>query len=147
MTTHRIFVEHNPSQEKRDFLGKSLLEFDAQKVGSMNIRVFGAFLRDPEGKISAGGLGTTMWNWVYINWFWVDGELRGQGWGRKVLQAIEQEAVRLGCGSAYLNTFDFQGLGFYQKQGYEIYGELNDFPEGHKNFHLRKKLDRDRGFD
>jgi hypothetical protein len=36
--------------------------------------------------------------------------------------------------------FGLQAPGFYQKQGYETFGELEDFPAGHSRLWLRKRL-------
>lgn len=137
---YKVSIEHNPTQESKDILGSALYQSDALRVGSMNFRVFAAFLRDTNGRVFGGGLGTVTWNWVYINWLWIEEELRGQGWGREIITSIEKEASKMDCGFSYLNTFDFQGLGFYQKLGYEIFGELDQFPKGHKNYYLKKNL-------
>lgn len=36
--------------------------------------------------------------------------------------------------------FSFQALPFYQKQGYEIFGTLDRFPDAHQRYFLRKTL-------
>ncbi len=56
-----------------------------------------------------------------------------------MLRAAEQEAVKRSCLHAHLDTFDFQALPFYQKQGYEIFGQLEDYPVGHKRYFLQKR--------
>ncbi len=52
----------------------------------------------------------------------------------------ELEARQRGARCAYLDTFSFQAPDFYKKQGYEVFGELRDFPEGHRRYFLRKQL-------
>ena len=37
-------------------------------------------------------------------------------------------------------TLDFQAKPFYQKQGFEVYGELQDTPKGHTTYFLVKRL-------
>ena len=39
-----------------------------------------------------------------------------------------------------LDTFEFQALGFYQKQGYEIFGTLEGYCKKYERYYLRKKL-------
>jgi hypothetical protein len=39
-----------------------------------------------------------------------------------------------------LDTFSFQALGFYEKLGYRIFGELGDVAGGHKWYFLKKDL-------
>ena len=70
------------------------------------------------------------------------GSARGQGVGSQLLAMAEQEAVARGCHSAYLDTFSFQALPFYQKQGYEVFGTLDNYPGEHKRYFLRKQLVR-----
>jgi GNAT superfamily N-acetyltransferase len=93
-----------------------------------------------EGKIVAGMTGDTYWGWLYISLFWVDESLRGQGLGSELLVKAEAIAVERGCYSAHLETHDFQNLEFYQKRGYELFGQLDDLPAGHMKYYLWKKL-------
>lgn len=67
-------------------------------------------------------------------------QLRGTGYGTQLIFSIEAEALRNGCKNVYLNSFSFQGVGFYKKLGYRVFGELEDFPEGHSVCCLRKSL-------
>jgi GNAT superfamily N-acetyltransferase len=39
----------------------------------------------------------------------------------------EQEALSRGCHSAWLDTFEFQARGFYERMGYECFGALSDW--------------------
>jgi GNAT superfamily N-acetyltransferase len=75
-----------------------------------------------------------------IEVLWVTEKYRGKGLGSQLLQAVENEARRMGCGLAHLDTFDFQAKLFYLKHGYEIFGELNDCPPGHKRFFFKKVI-------
>jgi hypothetical protein len=49
-------------------------------------------------------------------------------------------ALERGCRHAYLDTFSFQALGFYEKQGYAVYGQLENFPTGASRYFLKKTL-------
>ena len=40
----------------------------------------------------------------------------------------------------HLDTCDFQSKDFYLKQGYEIFGVLDNCPKGHKRYYLKKML-------
>ncbi|GAQ00024.1 hypothetical protein NIES2104_65890 [Leptolyngbya sp. NIES-2104] len=39
-----------------------------------------------------------------------------------------------------MDTFSFQAPEFYQKLGYTVFGELPDFPIGHRRLFLKKVL-------
>jgi len=61
------------------------------------------------------------------------------GYGRKLIQLAEYEAQRRGCEHAYLDIFDFQSRGFYEKLGYELFGQLEGYPPGHTKYFLQKR--------
>lgn len=82
----------------------------------------------------------TYWQWLCIVVLWVHESFRGAGYGKALLAAAEQEAVKRGCQYAYLDTFSFQALEFYQKRGYVVFGELPNFPQGHSRYFLKKEL-------
>jgi GNAT superfamily N-acetyltransferase len=86
-----------------------------------------------------GGIG--YWNGLEINILWVDEAQRGKGIGKQLLQHIETVAREKGATVAMLDTFDFQAEGFYLKNGYEIIGEVNNFPNGHRRIYFSKRLD------
>jgi GNAT superfamily N-acetyltransferase len=75
-----------------------------------------------------------------VDLLWVKAELRGRGYGRQLLARAEEEARTRGAKNIYLDTFSFQSPDFYKKQGYEIFGELDDYPAGHQRFFLKKHL-------
>jgi hypothetical protein len=40
----------------------------------------------------------------------------------------------------FLSTFSFQARPFYERFGYEVFGELPDYPEGHSLYFMKKML-------
>jgi len=80
-------------------------------------------------------------NCLSIEILWVDSEHRGLDYGSQLLAAIEDEARAKGAHLAQVDTYDFQALEFYQKNGYELFGVLDDCPTvGHKRYYLKKVL-------
>ena len=65
---------------------------------------------------------------------------RRKGLGTRLLAEAEAEAARRGCIGVHLETTSFRALPFYRKQGYTVFGELEDCPPGHTCFLLRKSL-------
>jgi GNAT superfamily N-acetyltransferase len=98
------------------------------------------FLRDAQDRIVGGIDGLVFGGWIYIKLLWVDAALRGAGHGTKLLRRAEEEAIRLGCTNAHLDTYSFEARPFYEKNGYEVFATLDNFPPGHEKHFLRKRL-------
>lgn len=96
--------------------------------------------RAEDGEIIGGIYGEAYWEWVHIRTLWVHEDARGAGLGAQLLAQLEELAAAQGIYQAHLETTDFQALGFYQKQGYEIFGELHGKPAGHTWYFLEKRF-------
>lgn len=81
-----------------------------------------------------------IWKILFIELIFVHEEYRHKKLGSFLIQKVEQEARTLGAKLAHLDSFDFQAKDFYIKQGYEVFGVLEDCPPGHKRFYLKKNL-------
>jgi ribosomal protein S18 acetylase RimI-like enzyme len=56
------------------------------------------------------------------------------------MQQAEDIAREAGCAGIWLDTYEFQARGFYEKLGYTVFGELPDHPAGMKRFFMMKRL-------
>ncbi len=140
MATYRISAEENPSTGDTERVRAGLAAFNARHAPAGEFYPITLLVRDAEGAVAGGLLGGIYWGWLYVEILWLDDALRGQDIGTRLLQQAEQIAVERGCHAAHLDTMSFQALGFYQRQGYEVYGTLNDMPRGHQRFFLQKQL-------
>jgi GNAT superfamily N-acetyltransferase len=138
--TYKIAYAADPSPEDIQILGDGINSYNVTKVRGGGRQYLTFFLYDADGSIIGGVHGNTGWGWLYISDLWVSEQVRGGGYGSALMQQAEQEALQRGCANAYLDTFSFQAVEFYQKLGYTIFGELEDFPQGHKRCLLRKRL-------
>ncbi len=89
-----------------------------------------------------GGLlsGINYWGGLEIKILWVQEDMRHQGIASKLLKKVERKAKELGASISILDTFDFQAEEFYIKNGYSIFGKLENFPKGHYRSYLSKDL-------
>lgn len=98
-------------------------------------------VRNSDG-IEIGGVlgGIGCWNGLEISILWVKEGYRKQGLGSELLKYIEKVAIENGATISMLDTFDFQAEGFYLKNGYDIIGEIQNFPKGHRRIYFSKRF-------
>lgn len=98
-------------------------------------------IKDENQEVIGGILSSLgYWGGLEIKILWVKESHRDQGYGSQLLHKAEEIAKQKGASTAFLDTFDFQAPEFYRKNGYSVFGELDDFPSGHKRIFLSKKL-------
>lgn len=136
---HKIIVDYNPTESDNQFLTEQLIAFN-EKVFGEREKPLSIFIKDDAGKIVGGLQGGLDSESLYIDILWVADNLRNQGYGTQLLQAAEQEALHYGCQYSTTNTFDFQAVDFYLKNGYQKMGEICNYTFGHANIFVRKKL-------
>lgn len=136
----RIVPVESPEQLEWRTIGGGLRAYNTEQAGDDSYQHVCFLLKDPDNAIAGGVIGATYWDWLYIDLMWVRENLRGQGYGRKLLSLAEGLARERGAGHAYLDTFTFQAPDFYRKLGYEVFGELREFPPGHTRFFMTKVL-------
>ena len=131
-------IEECASEAERQLIVQALVGYNnAQTVPETHRDL--TVLSRHDGEIVGGLLGYTAWNWLFVKQLWVADAFRRRGLGRSLMRAAEHEARSRGCLHAHCDTFDFQALPFYQKLGYHIFGQLDDYPVGHTRYFLQKR--------
>jgi GNAT superfamily N-acetyltransferase len=97
-------------------------------------------LKDDQGQVIGGLWGHTGYGWLFTQLLAVPESHQGQGLGRRLLLDAEARALQRGCHGAWLDTFEFQARGFYEKLGYTCFGELPDYPPGFARYFMRKSI-------
>jgi ribosomal protein S18 acetylase RimI-like enzyme len=96
------------------------------------------FVKDADGRVWGGVIGKTVWDWLQIDYLWVDERLRGQGYGTLLMAGIERAARQRGCNHAVVETYSWQARGFYEGLGYRVISVLEDSPPGYADYRFRK---------
>lgn len=123
-----------------EIIGQALTDYNKQQAGDDNAQNLCFVLQNRDQDIVGGVIGATYWDWLFINLMWVKDELHGRGYGHQLLTLAEDEARKRGAKNAYLDTFSFQAPDFYKQHGYQVFGELRDFPVGHQRYFFTKQL-------
>src|SRR5258705_8405598 len=131
---------YGPAREDIAVLEAGLSAHALPLTGTGGFEPLAVFSRDPARRILGGAYGRTNWNWLHIHTVRVAEEERGKGLGRRLMLAIEAAAAERGGRHAHLDTFSYQARPFYERLGYRLFGELENYPPGQSRFFLRKEL-------
>lgn len=98
------------------------------------------YLKDENGIVPGGILAEVCWNWLEIHTFMIDEDIRKTGFGTKLLAEIETIALEKECDFIKVDTLSFQALGFYEKNGYQVYGSIDNVGRDFEHYYLKKDL-------
>jgi len=136
----RIEIETSPSEQTLAAVRAGMRRDIESHVPWDEYSDLALVARGDDGEVIAAALGETGRGWLHVSVVWVDERSRGERLGTQLVNAMEAEAIRRGCHSAYLDTFSYQARPFYEKLGYEVFGTLENYPSGHQRFYMRKRL-------
>lgn len=138
--TPDVTIEDAPGEADLRFVEERIFAYNVAVTGYDDYRPLAVFVRDDSGAILAGLTGFTWGGALKIEYVWVHDDLRGQGYGSRLVRAAEHEAVSRGCKQAVLDTHSFQAPDFYPKLGYVRCGLADDWPLGHQQSYFHKRL-------
>lgn len=99
-----------------------------------------SFFAIEDNNLYGGAVGHVEYGWYMLDLLWVDVSCRKTNIGTSLLQRIEGYARKNGLAGIRLETWDFQARGFYEKQGFVVFGELNDCPPGVTVYFMKKEI-------
>jgi GNAT superfamily N-acetyltransferase len=137
---YQIAYVDTPELAAWGIIGRGIRDFNTQQAGDDRAQRLCFAVFGPGDEIVGGVIGVVYWDWLYIDLMWVREDLRGRGFGHRLLELLEEEAREQGARQVYLDTFSFQAPEFYKRHGYRVFGELKDFPAGHDRFFMTKQL-------
>jgi ribosomal protein S18 acetylase RimI-like enzyme len=140
LMTLRIERSQNPTDEEEQAILLPLRAYNASKAGVSRQEPIALLVRDDSGEILGGLYARVFYQWMFIELLSVPEQARGQGLGSKLMRMAEDVAREKECVGVWLDTFDFQAPGFYQKLGYSELGQIVDYPPGHKRLFFQKRL-------
>lgn len=111
------FVE-SLSKDDEETMVKGFVEYETSHGIYVNYKHFSIVLRGNSG-IAIGVLNAfTAFAEIYVEDIWIDKNFRGRGYGRKLLQELENHYAGKGFNNINLVTSAFQAPEFYKKCGY-----------------------------
>jgi GNAT superfamily N-acetyltransferase len=138
----RLTLELDPGEAERLAIHDPMIAFNERQTGRpAGFRLLAVTIRVDDGAPQGGLYGHVLHDWIYVEYLIVPESLRGQGLGSRLMQMVEDYAREQGLAGVWLDTFEFQSRGFYEKRGYTVFGVLHDHPRGSRRYFLSKRLD------
>jgi GNAT superfamily N-acetyltransferase len=138
---YKVVVDYAPTEADNAVVREGIIAANENIIGERD-QPFSIFLKNDLDKVFGGIQAFLDTESVYIDVLWVETSLQKQGYGTKLLNAAEKEAIKKGCLFSLVDTWDFQAEEFYLKNGYERIGEIKNYWHGHSKIFFRKKLKR-----
>lgn len=135
-----IVFDAEPSTATRETIERGVDQHNVAITGLPDYYPLAFLLREEHGETRGGLLGDIWGGWLHVKYLWVDRPLRHDGWASRLVAAAEAYARERGAHHACLETFSFQARPLYEKLGYEVFAQLDDYPPGHSKYFLRKAL-------
>lgn len=136
---YKVIVDYNPTEADNAVVREGIIAANEHIVGERD-KAFSIFLKNDLEEVLGGLQAFLDSESVYIDVLWVEGSLQKQGYGTKLLAAVEREAIKNGCKFSLVDTWSFQAEEFYLKNGYQRLGEVKNYWHGHSKIFLRKTL-------
>lgn len=114
--------------------------FNLRVAGELGFAEFVLSETDGDGELAGGAYGWVWGGTCWLESLWVREDMRHHGVGSRLLAAVEAEAHRHDCSQVALDTHTFQAPDFYARHGFVEVGRLPDYPAGHAQLTLLKRL-------
>lgn len=130
-------ITEKPSSSDVDFLTHKI---NNEAVDQGAAHPFAILVRNKQNEIVAGCNGSIIFGSIYTDQLWVDPNLRKQGLGKKLMEAVHVYGKKQGCTIATVATMNFQAPNFYKKLGYKIDFSRDGYNKGAFCIFMCKKL-------
>ncbi len=138
---NNVYVQmiDNLSQDIEEKMRNDLIAYESSHGIDVNYKTFAMVLKEETGNVIGVLHAYTAFAEIYIDDLWVDNLHRGQGYGRKLLMALENHFKGKGFNNINLVTSAFQAPEFYKKCGYiaEFVRANNKNPQLTKTFFIK----------
>jgi len=120
LTPLKFTYTENLSEAAYQKMDLGLEKYELERGIQINYQKFALLLQDEAGEIYGVLNAYTAYAEVYIDDFWIDESIRGRGYGRQMLQALEDKFRNSGYNNINLVTNAFQAPEFYKKCGFQV---------------------------
>lgn len=108
------------SQAEEERMSKDLAAYERSHGVDVNYKKISLILKDEQDYVFGVLNAFTAFSEIYVDDIWIETSYRGKGFGKKLLQALEEHFKGNGFNNINLVTNAFQAPGFYEKCGYHV---------------------------
>lgn len=130
------------TDEDSQYINDRIVEFNSQQVPFTNEPAFDYIdkvIKGTDGKVIAGILVSIFpWKDLFIHGIWAIEESREEELKTKLLNEVERELQERGGHLSMLEIFDPKTRDFYSRNGYEVYGVIEEYPAECKKYYMKK---------
>ncbi|TQQ53939.1 GNAT family N-acetyltransferase, partial [Vibrio cholerae] len=120
MNTLQIQYTENLADEANDKMTAGHEKYEHENGIEINFKHFAFTLSNQNGDVFGVLNAYTAFSEIYIEDLWVDESLRRMGYGKQLVQALENHFKDKGYNNINLVTNEFQAPNFYKKCGYDV---------------------------
>lgn len=113
------FVNELPKEVEAN-MEKNFVEYENSHGIDVNYKKFSIILKDAVGHTIGAINAYTAFAEIYVDDIWVDKPFRNRGYGKKLLQELENHFKGQGFNNINLVTSAFQAPEFYKKCGFTV---------------------------
>ena len=138
-----IVLKREPDKADIDVVLNGIIGYNHTSfAGPDGFQQVALLVSDPETGAPVGGLtGWALYDWFFVQLLHLPQTLRGQGIGTELMQRAEAFARETGLVGMWLDTFEFQARGFYEKLGFRVFGTIEDHPLGSRRYFMNKRFE------
>ena len=96
---------------------------------------------EEDGKVVTGlDACITAFKILYVSTVFVDEAYRRKGYGKMLIEEMEKRVSGMGVNTIRLDTFSWQGKGFYEALNYEVVGSYENSIDGYAEYFFLKRI-------
>ncbi|MBR2402357.1 MAG: GNAT family N-acetyltransferase [Lachnospiraceae bacterium] len=129
------------NEKQVEYVEDKLNTFDENYItykmdGSIQIGI------EEDGKVVAGlDACITAFKILYVSTVFVDDDYRRKGYGKRLIEEMEERAREMGVNTIRLDTFSWQGKEFYEALNYEVVGSYENSIDGYAEYFFLKRIE------
>ena len=128
------------NEEIEKYLSNSIMDYGIEQMDNKEPVKSFCSLKDHKGNIIGGVMGYKTLNLFFITHLHVEKQNRNNGYAKKLLSAIENQAKLLGCNIIRLNTLNKITSSLYSNAGFELTNTIPNYMNGFELMYFHKHI-------